>query len=235
MPYDTPINATDATFDRAALQTGIPVVAVIWSDEKTPRHDLDRVLEQAARSYAGEVLVVRLEAGDAPQVRARYDVERLPQFLFFRRGKLVARATGMPSMPALRPWIEYVLGRGPEPTAKQPRPADRSPTDSPPLVVTDTDFDQVVLKANVPVMVDFWASWCSPCRSMAALIEDLARSFAGRALVAKLDVDANQTTARRYNVMSIPTFIFFQDGREVDRLTGAQPKHVLQRKLEALL
>jgi thioredoxin 1 len=235
MPFDTPINATDATFRRAVLQASIPVVAVFWSPKETTRQRLDAVLEQAAEAYAGEVLMVRLDVRDAPEARSRYDVERLPQFLFFRDGKLVARARGMPSMKALRPWIKYLLGRGPRPAVGKPRQAGHVAGAGKPVKVTDATFDQVVLKAGVPVLVDFWASWCGPCRVVAPRIEELAQDYAGRALVAKLDVDANQATARRYGVMSIPTLVFFENGQEVDRITGAQPKHILQQRLEALL
>jgi thioredoxin 1 len=181
------------------------------------------------------VLVVRLDVHDAPDARTRYDVQGLPQFLFFRDGKLVARAKGLPSMAALRPWIEYVLQRGPRPTTRKPPQERTAASDGHAVTVTDATFDQLVLSADVPVVVDFWAAWCGPCRMVTPMVEELAQTFAGRALFAKLDVDANQATARRYRVMSIPTLILFQDGQEVDRITGAQPKHVLQQRLEALL
>ena len=214
VPFDTPINATDASFQRAVLEGPLPTVAVFWSPQETPREKLDTVLERAAETYAGEVLMVRLDVRDAPQARSRYDVEGLPQFLFFREEKLVARARGMPSLRALRPWIEYLLERGPRPATKARHKENQTPRGHP-VSVTDTTFDQTVLDADFPVLVDFWAAWCGPCRAVAPVLEDLAEAYAGRARVAKLDVDANQATARRYNVMSIPTLIFFQNGREV--------------------
>jgi thioredoxin 1 len=135
----------------------------------------------------------------------------------------------------LRPWVEYLLERGPKPVSKRPKKEQAPPASDHPLTVTDTDFERVVLEASVPVLVDFWAAWCGPCRMVAPTVEQLASQFAGRALVTKLDVDANPATAQRYGVQSIPTLIYFRNGQEVDRVLGAQPAHVLHQKLEALL
>ncbi len=226
---DEPINVTDGGFERAVLQADRPVIAVFWAREGPRGGELRRVTEEAARRYGGEVRVARLEAQDAPQAHARYGVETLPQFLFFRGGQLVARARGLPSADALHPWVEYLLGRGRAPVSAPPPPPAH------PVAVTDADFDRVVLGAKLPALVDFWAAWCGPCRMVAPIIERLAAEFAGRALVAKLDVDSNPLTAQRYGAMSIPTLLFFQNGREVDRLVGAQPEAVLRARLDRLI
>jgi thioredoxin 1 len=233
--YDVPINANDASFERAVLQAAFPVVAVFWSAREVPRQQLNAVLEQTAREYAGEALVVKLDVADVPQARAQYNIETLPQFLFFRQGTLVARARGMPSAEMLRPWVEYLLGRRPKPVSKKPSKEEAPAGDGHSLVVTDADFEQVVLGASVPVLVDFWAAWCGPCRMVAPVVEALAQEFAGRALIARLDVDANPITAQRYGIQSIPMLIYFHNGQAVDRAIGAQPAYVLRQKLEALL
>ena len=235
MTFDTPINLTDQSFERAVLQSSLPVVADFWASQDSSRQKLDSVLRATAESYAGELLVAKLEVGDAVQAQGRYAVDTLPEFLFFRNGRLVARAKGTPSVEALRPWVKYLLERGPKPTAARPRQRSQVPDQGKPVHVTDATFDQIVLRANVPVIVDFFASWCAPCRAVAPALEALAEAYAGRALVAKVDVDANQSIARRFHVMSVPTLIFFQNGREVDRVTGAQPRHVLEQRLTSLL
>lgn len=102
------------------------------------------------------------------------------------------------------------------------------------LELTDSNFQNEVLNSDQPVLVDFWAAWCGPCRAIAPAIEQLADDFEGRAKVGKVDVDQNQQTAMQYNVRSIPTLLFFKDGEVVDQLVGAAPKKVLAEKLESL-
>lgn len=106
-----------------------------------------------------------------------------------------------------------------------------------PIHVTDAAFEKAVLNAPLPVVVDFWAAWCGPCRLIAPYIEELAKEYSGKAIVAKMDTDANPITPSRYGIMGIPTLIFFKGGREVDRIVGVprQPKEVLRAKMEALL
>ncbi len=101
-----------------------------------------------------------------------------------------------------------------------------------PVVVTDVDFADEIEKRAGLSMVDFWAEWCGPCRAVAPVVEQLARDFEGKLLVAKLDVDENQRTAVRFNVRSIPSILFFKDGRHVDTVVGAVPRAFLERKIK---
>ncbi|NNE36229.1 MAG: thioredoxin [Rhodothermales bacterium] len=103
------------------------------------------------------------------------------------------------------------------------------------VVVTDDTFESEVLQSDQPVLVDFWAAWCGPCRMIAPIIEELAEEFEGRAKLAKLDVDYNPQVATDFGVRSIPTLLFFKDGRVVDQLVGAAPKKSLSDKLENLV
>jgi len=96
-----------------------------------------------------------------------------------------------------------------------------------PVRVTDEEFDRVIADAEVPVIVDFYADWCGPCKMMAPLFDDLAREQMGKVLVAKLDTDRNQRTTQAFGVRGIPTLIVFRGGREVARQVGAVPKQAL--------
>jgi thioredoxin len=101
-----------------------------------------------------------------------------------------------------------------------------------PLVITDANFAVEVERSPLPVLVDFWAAWCGPCRIVAPVVEQLASELSARVRVGKLDVDANQMTASRFRVQSIPSMLIFKDGREVDRILGAQPKLTILQRLQ---
>jgi thioredoxin 1 len=104
-----------------------------------------------------------------------------------------------------------------------------------PITVTDTTFKQEVLDSNVPVLVDFWAAWCSPCKMIAPIVEALAEEYDGQVKVAKLDVDANPITPGMFGIMSIPTLMLFRGGKAEERIVGYQPKPALEAKLQAVL
>ncbi|MDP2730236.1 MAG: thioredoxin [Dehalococcoidales bacterium] len=106
---------------------------------------------------------------------------------------------------------------------------------SKPSPVEDSNFEQMVLQAEKPVLVDFWATWCQPCRMIAPILDELAEEYTGKINFVKLDVDQNPKTATNYGVMSIPTLIIFKEGKPVSQLVGVRPKGELKKNLEATL
>ena len=103
------------------------------------------------------------------------------------------------------------------------------------MEVTDSNFEQVVIQSDKPVIVDFWAEWCGPCRMVGPIIEELSHDYEGRAVMTKCDVDSNPETPAKFGIRNIPTILFFKNGQVVDKQVGAVPKTVLAKKLEDLL
>jgi thioredoxin 1 len=111
-------------------------------------------------------------------------------------------------------------------------PAAGASTGTKPVDVTDRDFSQAVLMSATPVLVDFWAPWCGPCRALAPTVEQLASEYAGRVSFAKLNTDENPNTATQFGIQGLPTMVLFKGGREVGRLVGLQPKPNIKRALD---
>ena len=104
-----------------------------------------------------------------------------------------------------------------------------------PIPVTDSDFEQEVLESDTPVLVDFWAEWCAPCKMVAPVLDDLAEEYDGKIKFTKVDVDTNPQTAMKYGIRSIPTLLVFKGGSPVDQVVGAVPKAVLKKRLDSAL
>ena len=103
------------------------------------------------------------------------------------------------------------------------------------LTLTDSNFDELVLKSDKPVLVDFWAEWCGPCRMVGPIVEELSKDYEGKAVVGKVDVDSNPNISMNYGIRNIPTLLVFKNGQIVDKQVGVAPKGVLAKKLDAHL
>ena len=106
---------------------------------------------------------------------------------------------------------------------------------SKPIEITDASFESEVLQSDTPVVVDFWATWCGPCKMIAPILEEIAGEMGDRVKITKLDVDSNSKTAGKYNIMSIPSLLFFKNGEVVDQVVGAVPKSQLLQRLEKVM
>lgn len=135
-------------------------------------------------------------------------------------------ATNRVPADKLRAGRQPVCGRCRTPLAVRP------PASTIPVTVSDATFASEVERSPLPVVVDAWAPWCAPCRMIAPIVDQLAAELAGRARVAKLNIDENPVTAGRLNVRSIPMLLVFKDGHEIDRIIGVQPKSEIARRVE---
>jgi thioredoxin 1 len=150
---------------------------------------------------------------------------------------------------ALHEHAQYLVGKGPKPTqntsparpAHSPRPSsngqqsDGRTSHSKPQAATDQTFDEMVMQSSVPVLVDFWAPWCGPCRMTEPILDKLAQQLQGKLLIAKVNVDENPRLAERYMIQSIPTMMVVKNGNVIDKWMGALPEPALRNRLSRVL
>ena len=103
------------------------------------------------------------------------------------------------------------------------------------IEITDANFEELVVNSDKPVMIDFWAVWCGPCRMIAPIVEEMSGEYEGKAVIGKVDVDSNPEVAMKYGIRNIPTVLFVKNGEVADKQVGAAPKHVFTSKLDALI
>jgi thioredoxin len=242
---DAPIHTGDQSVDRV-ISAGLPVLLVLLNGPAAPA--LQSALEQLAREQAGRLLVALLQVRENPEAARRFAAPGYPAVVGVLPGQAPdpAQPAGAGDIPA---WAAYLLGKGPRPAAARPAPAagaaraahPSASTHPPqgasagPQAVTDATFDQLVMRSDQPVLVDFWAPWCGPCRMVEPVIEKLAHELAGRVRVAKVNVDENPVVSGRYGVQSIPTMMVVKNGKIVDRWAGALPEPALRSRIAPLI
>ncbi len=240
MPINTVIHTNRHSIDRV-INAGVPTALVFWEQARPLSSSLEAELDRLAAHYAGKALIAKIDARDEPDLLRRFGVAQAPAVVYLRNGQTLER-TQANDPAAARAWLAHIVDGAPRParsdsTGASARANGRQPAGSgsagghaAPVTLTDANFAQVV-SGSLPVLVDMWAPWCGPCRMVAPSVEQLAREFAGRAVVGKLNVDENPAVAGRYNIMSIPTLLIFKNGAVIDQIVGAQPLEALRQRL----
>jgi thioredoxin 1 len=231
--FDTPLFTTDQGMERL-LKAGLPVLLVLVSGGATA--EMRRELERIARERAGKLLVALTDVRDAKESARRFAVTLTPAVVDVRDGGAVFKSESA-AANGLEAHARFLLGEGSKPAAASDSgatPGSRG-SYSQPIHVTDATFDRVVLGADRPVVVDFWAPWCGPCRITNPMVERLAGDKGGKIIVAKLNVDDNPGISERYGIQSIPTMMVVKNGSVVDRWAGALPEEALRNRLAPFL
>lgn len=208
--------------------------------EEAPDPVLQETMQRLAREQAGKLLVVQIPLKDNPASTRRFGVQRGPALVATAGGQVKSQAERI-SGQDLEAHVRYLLGTGPKPQAQAPSGASSASAGRPtpiqeraadrPLPVSDATFAREVLQSSLPVLVDFWAPWCGPCRMTEPILEKLAREQAGRLKVVKVNVDENPVTPRQYGVQGIPTMLVVKGGKIVDQWVGALPEGALRSRV----
>jgi thioredoxin 1 len=225
--FDTPITTNDQSIERVLAQP-LPTLLFLHSGSLSPA--FDDALKQVARTHKGNLLVVRVDLKENPGVRRGYGDLNPPAIVTRGSDNREKARVGSISAGDIAAYAANLLEGKPLPQKKQATGSAKASStgQDKPVVVSDATFEKEVLQSDLPVLVDFWAEWCGPCRSIAPYIEQLAGEYADRLKVAKLDTDRNQMTAGRFGIQAIPTFIVFKNGQVVQRMSGANPTAIRQ-------
>jgi thioredoxin len=248
---DTPIRTGAQNLERI-LGSSLPSLLVFETPDCEPCRNLEPTLKSLAGDFAGKVLIVRVEDAQQEEVARRFNVRHAPTLVLWQRGREVGRIEGAARSDKIRDHLNYLLGTGIRPaTTTGPSitipgvwpisdpvtPDHQAPVKEThaPQDVTDATFESQVLRSPLPVLVDFWAPWCGPCRMVSPAVEEIGRQHSGQMKVVKVNTDENPAYASRLGIQGIPTLILFSKGREVDRVVGAAPKLQLNAWVESKL
>lgn len=233
------IPSVDTQTLETALRSGQPIL--LWlADGQTMATDMRKALEALITSHQGKIEVLAVNTSREPSIGEKFGVGKHPVLVAWYANEIVLRRN--------RPWATDVASMADALVQRLPKPSQPtnvektidSPTKekqpvSTPVKVTDATFQQEVLESDVPVLVDFWAEWCGPCKMIAPTLEKLAAEYSGKVKIAKVNVDENQGLSGAFKIMSIPTLMFVKGGKIVGQSAGAAPEPALRDVIEQLI
>lgn len=230
-PVELPVLTTLAAVE-AELKAPVPVLLLVWHD-RPPRRDTEIALKEAADKYGQRMRAYIVDARHDPALVERFGLGQHPILVGWYGGEEHIRRN--------RPWntdvigiVEQMLALVPVPAGAEQPPAPPAGNDKP-IHVTAETFVEKVLKSPIPVIVDFWADWCQPCKMVAPILDKLAKEYAGKVRIAKVDVDANPELAGQFNIRSIPTLMFVKNGKILGQSAGAAPEAALRDVIQQLI
>lgn len=216
-----------------ALQGSQPVMAWLGGP---PTLDIRKALDEASTKHANQLIVLIADTNAYPELKERFTVGKHAVLIGWYQGEIISRRS--------RPWAADVEAAATSlikllPTQEEDKQTamdeKKTAKDNKPVHVTDATFEQEVIHSELPVLVDFWAEWCGPCKMIAPTLEKLAAEYAGKVRIAKVDVDNNPGLAQAFRIMSIPTLMFIKEGKIVGQTAGALPEASLRDALEQLI
>jgi thioredoxin 1 len=224
------------------MAANVPTLIIFWNGRELAEA-VNKQMMKLAKDYGEQMIVARVNVQENPQSAGRFAVGQTPLLVGLRDGQIVSRVEH-PTAADLQKAAQVAIGEADTTISTSEENPTSSPLsakkDSPdvetrPVHITDATFESQVLRSSKPVLVDFWAPWCGPCHMIAPILDRLAREFAGRLRVAKINVDESPHYAGVYGVQGIPTMLMIQDGVVKDRLVGALPEQYLRQKIKTLL
>jgi thioredoxin 1 len=243
--FNAPLTTNDLSLNRL-LAVRLPIMLIFI--DQNDHSDVQQELRELAEKFAGQLLIAKISVKENPESTHRYQIQQAPAVIGVKDGEVIAKGEGI-SASVLPNYARFLTGKGPKPNhqpdtargstgfASQSNGNDpyRKTAVGKPIPVSDYSFDKEVMHSSIPVLVDFWAPWCGPCRMTEPILEKLASELHGKLTIVKVNVDESPQLSNRYGIQSIPTMMLLKNGNVIDRWMGALPETALRSRLSRIV